>query len=118
MQGRTNAFAIPPVKSVNGKTGIVIVNAGDVPYVNTEAYSNGTVGKTLREMQDEVESIVPGFSYKGSVTSVSNLPSSATKGDMYTVANEGYASYVYDGTAWHEWDTDVVTNGEIDDLFA
>lgn len=88
-----------------------------MPYVNTSPYSNGSVGKALRDMQDRVESIVPGFSYKGSVTAVSDLPSPATQGDMYTVANEWYATYVYDGTGWHEWDTDVVTNGENDDMF-
>lgn len=118
MQGRTNAYAVPPVRTVNGKTGDVVVNAGDVPYSNVTTYQDGTVGKTLKDVQNGIESLSPGFTYMGSVQSVSNLPTPSTKGYMYTVANEGYASFVYDGTAWHEWDQDDVTTSEIDALFA
>ena len=118
MQGRTNAYAVPPVRSVNSKTGDVVLNAGDLGYQNTASYGDNTVGKAIRETQDAVQSIVPGFTYMGTVQSISDLPTPSTKGYLYTVANEGYASYVYDGSAWHEWDTDVITTGEIDALFA
>lgn len=39
-----------------------------------------------------------GFEYKGTVASIEDLPSDASKGDEYTVSGKG--PYVYDGSNW------------------
>lgn len=44
------------------------------------------------------DAVSSGVTYKGSVSSVEDLPTTATKGDEYSVGSEGY--YVYDGTQW------------------
>lgn len=48
-------------------------------------------------LKAEVEGISDGFTYKGSASSTSALPSGASKGDMYTVAG---VKYVWDGSNW------------------
>ena len=40
-----------------------------------------------------------GVVFKGSVSSVEDLPTTASKGDEYNVIGAGY--YVYDGAEWH-----------------
>lgn len=49
MIGRTNALLRPLVSSVNGLTGIVEINAGNVPYDRTEEYNRGTVGHGIKK---------------------------------------------------------------------
>lgn len=60
-----------------------------------------------------VGSILPGYSYKGSVASVEDLPVSGTTGDLYTVAG---VQYVWDGTQWVEV-SGPISNADIDALF-
>lgn len=55
---------------------------------------------TYALLKKRIEGIEPGFTYKGSVAAVADLPSGADKGDMYTVTGDGNARYVWDGSAW------------------
>ena len=62
-----------------------------------------------------IANIEPGYSYQGSVATVSDLPGDATKGDLYTVSG---VQYVYDGTEWVNVETGVaITTAQIDALF-
>lgn len=42
----------------------------------------------------------PNIVFQGSVSTFSALPSGASVGDAYTVADEGFAIYIWNGTAW------------------
>lgn len=42
----------------------------------------------------------PNINFQGSVQAVSDLPLGASVGDAYTVANEGFSIYVWNGTSW------------------
>ena len=57
------------------------------------------------------------YEYKGSVASVSALPTGADKGDVYNVEDTGM-NYAWDGTAWDTLgqivDFEAITNAEID----
>ena len=53
--------------------------------------------------------------YKGTVASASDLPPSASKGDMYYITGEGRIA-IYDG-GW-KYDPDTITNAQIDALFS
>lgn len=48
---------------------------------------------------ESISGIGSGFTYKGSVSTLEDLPSSAQKGDEYTVGNQG--AYAYDGSSWY-----------------
>ena len=67
----------------------------------------------LQDVQEEISSLGSGFVVRGTVTKA-NLPVSGELGDLYLISDEGYTSYVWDGTAWHEKDGDVATAAEID----
>ena len=70
------------------------------------------------ELQNVVDALETGaFVYRGSVSTSSNLPIDAELGDLYTVADEGYAEYVYDGNDWIKLNSQVITNAQIDVLF-
>ena len=45
------------------------------------------------------DGVSSGVAFKGSVSSVEDLPTTASKGDEYNVIGAGY--YVYDGAEWH-----------------
>lgn len=54
-------------------------------------------------IDNAVGAIIAGFSYKGTVATISALPSSGnTKGDCYTV-DENLGTYVWDGTKWFQY---------------
>ena len=48
MVGRTNALLHSMVSSVNGKTGIVVLDPNDIAFDPNETYSDGTVGAKLQ----------------------------------------------------------------------
>ncbi len=48
MLGRTNAQVRPLVSSVNGMTGIVVLNA-NIAYDDEETYEQGTIGAKLQD---------------------------------------------------------------------
>lgn len=64
----------------------------------------------------QIAGVMPG--YKGTVAAVSDLPSSATEGDLYVVTGEGNAHYFWNGTEWLCIDPDIATNAEIDGLYS
>lgn len=59
------------------------------------------------------------YKFKGSVASVSNLPESATAGDVYNVEDSGM-NYAWDGDSWDALggtiEIDAITNSEIDSI--
>ena len=67
----------------------------------------------LQDVQEEISSLGSGFEVKGVVTKA-NLPASGELGDLYLVSDEGYASYVWDGSEFKEKDGDIATADEID----
>lgn len=74
-----------------------------------------TLGAALaisgKKTTEAIGSLAPGYTYKGSVASVADLPSGAETGDLYTV---GGTQYVWDGTQWINMS---ITNSQIDALF-
>lgn len=64
-------------------------------------------------VNESIAALGSGFEVKGVVTKA-NLPASGSLGDLYLVSDEGYASYVWDGSAWQLKDGDIATNNEID----
>lgn len=72
-------------------------------------------------VESMVTSLAEGFDYKGSVSSVDNLPDDAAAGDLYTVDGK---KYVWDGTSWVELkdsielDTTLATSGKAADAKA
>lgn len=69
-------------------------------------------------LHGQIEGITPGYDYKGSVSTTSNLPSDATTGDLYTVTGEGNAQFVYDGTSWIQIYSQIASNAQIDGLYS
>lgn len=57
------------------------------------------VNKAKKYVDDSIQSLGAGFTYKGSVSLISSLPDDASLGDLYTVDEDG-GSYVWDGTKW------------------
>ena len=50
------------VNSVNGKTGTVVLDAGDLGYDGTETYTSGTVGKEISDLKGDITEITTGTS--------------------------------------------------------
>lgn len=73
---------------------------------------------TYALLKKQIDGITPGYSYKGSVATSSALPDSGTLGDMYTVADEGNAQYVWNGSEWAKLYSQVATNAQIDGLYS
>lgn len=67
----------------------------------------------LGKVNRQIASLGSGFTVKGVVTKA-NLPATGDLGDLYLVSDEGYASYVWDGSAWQLKDGDIATNADID----
>lgn len=58
-------------------------------------------------IDNAVGAIIAGFSYKGTVATISALPSSGnTKGDCYTV-DENLGTYVWDGSKWFAYNVNL-----------
>lgn len=61
------------------------------------------------------------YRYKGSVAAVSNLPTSATVGDVYNVEGDNGQNYAWTGTAWDALggsiQIEVATDDDIDAMF-
>lgn len=45
------------VKSVNGKTGAVVLDAGDLEYDDTETYSSGSVGDAISDVKNDFDDL-------------------------------------------------------------
>lgn len=74
-------------------------------------------GADIEELQTTINQILPGYTYKGSVATKSALPSGATTGDMYTVVDEDYVQYAWDGENWISPLFPKITEQEIDAIF-
>ena len=69
----------------------------------------------VKELSDKVDNVTLAYSYKGSVSSVSDLPDDADTGDLYTIDG---IQYVWDGEDWIVVQSSVaITNSQIDSLF-
>ena len=71
----------------------------------------------VADIQTQLDNLIPGFNYQGSVATVADLPASAEKGTSYTVTAEGNALYVYNGSEWIKYNSDVVTKAQIDAFY-
>lgn len=70
-------------------------------------------------LKNAVNKITPGYSYKGSVATTSDLPSSGqTTGDLYTVTAEGNAQFVWNGSEWIQIYSQIASNAQIDGLYS
>ena len=70
---------------------------------------------TYALLKKQVDNVTLAYSYKGSVASVSALPSGADTGDMYTVDG---VQYVWDGDDWIiPVGFETITDAEIEALF-
>lgn len=73
---------------------------------------------TYALLKKQINNLTPGYSYKGSVATSTDLPASGTLGDMYTVTDEGNAQYVWNGSAWVKLYSQIATNAQIDGLYS
>lgn len=69
---------------------------------------------TYAILKKKINSILPGYDYKGGVASVDDLPDDATTGDLYTVGN---TQYVWNGTEWITISEPVISKAQVDALF-
>ena len=78
----------------------------------------GEIAKTnqdVEQLSERVDNVTLAYSYKGSVSSVSDLPDDADTGDLYTIDG---IQYVWDGENWIVVQSSVaITNSQIDSLF-
>ena len=117
MVGRTNALLHSMVSSVNGKAGVVVLDVGDLGYIEGEEYPLGSAGKALNDLSTKIDAAADGFNYKGSVSTFDNLPNDAEVGDAYTVMDENNAKYVWDGEQWVNLNDSPITTAQINALF-
>ena len=54
----------------------------------------------MSSLWTQVDALTSGFDYKGSVSTKTNLPSGASAGDVYTVADEENTKYAWNGSEW------------------
>lgn len=70
---------------------------------------------TYALLKSKVDTVTLAYTYKGSVASVSELPSGADTGDLYTVDG---VQYVWDGNDWvTPVGFNIITDSEIESLF-
>ena len=73
--------------------------------------------KKIANTNEKIDQILPGYTYKGSVANKTDLPNDATVGDLYTVKNENYAQYAWDGEDWITPQFPTITTEQVDELF-
>ena len=74
----------------------------------------GIIEEAVGEAVGDLE---PGYTYKGSVATIENLPESGnTKGDMWQIEADG-SEYVWNGTQWVRRADTPITTAEIDELW-
>lgn len=71
----------------------------------------------VEQCVDLVNGIRPGYEYKGSVATRTDLPDSPTVGDLYTITDENEIQVAWNGTAWITPSYPAITNAQIDALF-
>ena len=70
------------VNSVNGKTGTVVLDAGDLEYDDEETYAAGSVGATLTSYKSDIDNIFDAIG-----TQVSSVAITPTRGYRYYYTN-------------------------------
>lgn len=70
----------------------------------------------IKSVESVLKTFPSGFTYKGSVSTTSDLPESAEVGDMYIVTGEDNAPYAWNGTGWQEVNS-AITTQQIDSLY-
>ena len=68
-------------------------------------------------LKGQINQITPGYDFKGTVATADDLPEDPTTGDLYLVASEGNAQFVYDGSDWQQIYSQIATNAQIDGLY-
>lgn len=97
-------MAVDPDKPFNREEMYLAKAAGegtvvpDEPWSRKEAYLEKISGR-MDDMDDKIAALVTDFSYKGSVPTYDDLPSSPEIGDVYTIEDTGFM-YVWDGSKW------------------
>lgn len=87
------------------------------PYILLKKKVNQSATE-ISAIETALETYPSGFTYKGDVASVNDLPASGNeKGDMYIVTGENNAEYIWNGTAW-EARFNAITNEQIDNLYS
>lgn len=76
-----------------------------------------TILNTIANIQQDVNSILPGYKYRGSVAQMTDLPQNPETGDLYTVEGENYVQYAWDGQRWITPNYPSLTEEQIDSLF-
>ena len=69
------------------------------------------------ELKDLVNGIRPGYEYKGSVATRTDLPNDPTTGDLYTITDEDEVQVAWNGMAWITPGYPTITNAQIDTLY-
>lgn len=77
----------------------------------------GATEKEVESLGEKFNQILPGYTYKGSVDTKTNLPSDATTGDLYTVEDEDYTQYAWDGEQWVSPQYPSIAQEQINSLF-
>ena len=65
------------VSSVNGKTGAVVLDAGDLGYDASETYTGGTVGAAVSDLKSAINKVEAGFPQKSASGSVVTIEDGA-----------------------------------------
>lgn len=74
----------------------------------------GIIEETVGEAVGNLE---PGYTYKGSVATVNDLPSSGNEtGDLWQIREDG-SEVVWDGSQWVTRSVPAITTAEIDELW-
>lgn len=112
--------AVSDVK-VNGSSVVDTGVANIIVPTSLEGLDNSTTQyATTTEVDNKIaQAVAQAVTYKGSVDTVSQLPSNATNGDMYNV-KEDDINRVWDGTQWDKYATipfEEASNSDIDNLF-
>lgn len=71
---------------------------------------------TYALLKKQISGMMP--NYKGTVTNVSDLPSTAGDGDMYVVTAEGNTHYSFINGQWQAIDPPIATTAQIDGLYS
>lgn len=111
------------VADLESLSGVVDDNSSSISSIESAKADKSTTlsgyGITDAYTKAEVDSkLSSAMTYKGSVATVDDLPSSAKVGDIYTVEETG-TNYAWDGTKWNSLGgavdlSDYYTKGEVD----
>ena len=91
-----------------------ISGKADITYVDEQV---GSITEQVNELSSKISSV---YSFKGSISSVTSLPTTATIGDVYNVEDTGM-NYAWTGTEWDSLGIDIdlssyYTKTEVDEI--